>query len=209
MGTVTHTGMHLRRYTHRQTDRHTPHRQAERNTRNYPGTELHADPHLHTEKSRDTWTHTVSHTFVQEGIDIHRDAQTYTYAEAHLERQSGKPRDRHTHTIKHGHMLCRQTHTPSHLWLSPTSVPRHHQGHCPHHRSCLIQASKPSLLPKCKALFPVPSILALPLLPGLQGPRPYPRQAVGAVPGAPVPIACLLSAPGPEDPWKLRKLSEI
>lgn len=62
MGTVTHTDMHLRRYTCRHIHRHTPHRQAERNTRNHPGTQSYMQTHTYTQKNPETHGHTQSVT---------------------------------------------------------------------------------------------------------------------------------------------------
>ena len=154
---------------------------------------------------------------------MHRDthAQTHTHAEAHPQTHSGKSRDRQT----------RATQTNRHTRTGPHAVQTNAHPLTSLAQSYLGSSPPPGSLPPSQKLpypgldaqpppqmqspFPVPSILPLPLLPGLQGPQPHPHQAVGAVsvkpaiPGAPVPTASLLSALGPEDPWKLRKLSEI
>ena len=121
---------------------------------------------------------THSHAFrrAQTYTEIHMLRRTHTQKHTHRHTQAIPETDRHvlprqTDTHKQGHMLCRQTHTPSHPWLSPTLVPRHHQGHCPHHRSCLIQASTPSPLPKCKALFQSPPSCLFPCSLACRGPN--------------------------------------
>lgn len=150
----------------------------------------------------------------------HRHTQRYTCSGIHIcrstPRETGKPRDRQTHatqTDRHtqsNRVTCyADRHTPPHIFgsvlpwfLATTRVPALIT------EAALSRSRRPASSSNAKP-FSSPLHPDSPPAPRPAGPRPHPRQAVGAVPGAPVPTACLLSAPGPEDPWKLRKLSEI
>lgn len=107
------------------------------NAHAYRGTHkyVHAHRYIHCH----TWTHTKTHAHTHIHTQIHTSINTYRRAQ------------RHTNMHADRHMLHR------HLWLSPISVPCHHQATLPHRRSCHNQVSKPQgTLPKCRALFRTP-----------------------------------------------------
>lgn len=147
MGTVTHTGVHCIGYTHRHID--TPDRQRE--TQDHQAHRVTCRPTLTSEKNPETQGHTQS-AFGRAWL-AHRDthAQTPFALQQHAlnlalrQPETDEPEVLQTNRYTQTGPRAMQT-IPSQL--SPTLVPRHHQGHCPHHRSCLIQASDPPALPR-------------------------------------------------------------
>lgn len=154
---------------------------------------------------------------------MHRDthAQTHTRAAAHPQTHSGKPRDRQTGAAD------KRTHTNRGACYADKRTP-HSLGSVPPWFLATTRVTAPIIeaalsRPRRPAPSPDEKPFSSPLHPA-SPPAPWPAgaptspspgsesRAVSvkpAIPGAPVPTASLLSAPGPEDPRKLRKLSEI